>query len=114
MRFPGSKRLVALLAIMVVAPLVWAQETTGGLQGTVKDSSGAVVAGAHIIVAGTTLVGKKEIDTDTSGYYRFAKLPPGLYSITVTAKNFKSGKREGLEDPVGHLPPAHITREDGK
>src|SRR5689334_3804776 len=68
MRFPGSNRLLTLLAIIVVAPLVWAQETTGGLQGTVKDSSGAVVAGAHVIVSGTTLVGKKELDTDVSGY----------------------------------------------
>src|SRR5262249_30429725 len=113
MRFPGSKRLLALLAIMVVAPLVWAQETTGGLQGTVKDSSGAVVAAAHVVVAGTTLVGKKEIDTDTSGYYRFANLPPGMYSITVTSKNFKSVKREGMEIAVGHLPTVDITLEVG-
>src|SRR5215831_5707266 len=96
MRFPGSKRLLTLLAIFVVAPLVWAQETTGGLQGTVKDSSGAVVAGAHVTVAGSTLVGKKELDTDTSGYYRFANLPSGTYSLTVTGKNFKNVKREGM------------------
>jgi outer membrane receptor protein involved in Fe transport len=101
------------LAIIVVAPLVWAQETTGGLQGTVKDSSGAVVAGAHIVVTGTTLVGKKELDTDTSGYYRFANLPPGTYSVTVTAKNFKNVKREGLAIEVGHLPTLDLTLEVG-
>jgi hypothetical protein len=113
MRFPGSNRLLTLLAIIVVAPLVWAQETTGGLQGTVKDSSGAVVAGAHVIVSGTTLVGKKELDTDVSGYYRFANLPPGTYSLTVTAKNFKSVKREGMDIAVGHLPTVDITLEVG-
>jgi hypothetical protein len=101
------------LAIIVAAPLVFAQETTGGLQGTVKDSSGAVVAGAHVIVSGTTLVGKKEIDTDASGYYRFANLPPGTYSITVTAKNFKNVKREGMDIAVGHLPTVDITLEVG-
>jgi outer membrane receptor protein involved in Fe transport len=101
------------LAIIAVAPLVWAQETTGGLQGTVKDASGAVVAGAHIVVTGTSLVGKKELDTDTSGYYRFANLPPGTYNLSVTAKNFKGVKREGMEIAVGHLPTVDIALEVG-
>src|SRR5215472_3175206 len=113
MRFSGSKRLLTVLAILVVAPLVWAQETTGGLQGTVKDASGAVVAGAHVVVTGTSLVGKKELDTDTSGYYRFANLPPGTYNLSVTAKNFKGVKREGMEIAVGHLPTVDIALEVG-
>jgi len=30
--------------------LAFAQETTGGLQGTIEDSSGAVIGGAHLVV----------------------------------------------------------------
>ena len=89
------------------------QETTGGLQGVVKDPSGAVVPGAKVVVTGTTLVGSKEIETDGSGYYRFANLPPGTYTLTVTAKGFSTVKREGLNLEVGHLPSVDISLEVG-
>src|SRR4029077_6544892 len=90
-----------------------AQETTGGLQGTVKDPTGAVVPGAKVVVTGAALVGSKELSTDASGYYRFANLPPGAYTITVTAKGFKTFKREGLILEVGHLPSIDATLEVG-
>src|SRR5713226_4409661 len=90
-----------------------AQETTGGLQGIVKDPSGAVVPNAKVVVTGTSLVGSKELETDSSGYYRFANLPPGTYTITATAKGFKTFKRGGLILEVGHLPTSDIVLEVG-
>ena len=54
--------LVALIqigALLLFAATVFAQETTAGLQGTVKDPSGAVVANATVVVTGNTLVGDK-------------------------------------------------------
>jgi hypothetical protein len=90
-----------------------AQETTGGLQGTLKDPTGAVVPGAKVQVTGTTLVGNKELQTDSSGYYHFANLPPGTYNITVIAKGFKELKRAGVDVGVGHLPTVDLTLEIG-
>src|SRR5580704_7217722 len=113
MRFVKSSMLFALLAMALSVTLLFAQETTCGLQGTVKDPSGAVVAGAHVEVTGSTLVGQKALNTDSSGYYRFANLPPGTYSISVAAKNFKNVRREGLVLEVGHLPTVDITLEVG-
>jgi outer membrane receptor protein involved in Fe transport len=98
-----------VLALMVFfAATMVAQETTGGLQGTVKDPSGAVVAHARVVATGTTLVGTKESLTDSSGYYRFANLPPGVYTLTVTAEGFDTLKREGLNLEVGHLPTVNL------
>ena len=116
MRFSTSMRFCALLATMgllLSGLLLFAQETTGGLQGTIKDTSGAVVASAHVVVTGTTLVGSKALDSDSTGYYRFANLPPGVYTIVVTAKGFKTIRREGLNLEVGHLPTVDITLEVG-
>src|ERR1700719_3549318 len=73
-----------------------AQETTGGLQGTIKDQTGAVVPGAHVSITGTGLVGTKETDTDSGGHYNFANLPPGTYEITVTATGFSTLKQSKI------------------
>ena len=48
-------------------PSAYSQETTGGLQGTVKDPSGAVVPGAKVVLTGTSLLGNKVVITDASG-----------------------------------------------
>src|SRR5690242_13132423 len=82
--------LVALLMFTISA---FAQETTAGLQGTVKDPSGALVANAQVTVTGTTLIGDKSVKTDSAGYYRFANLPPGSYTVTVKAEGFATTKR---------------------
>jgi outer membrane receptor protein involved in Fe transport len=111
----GSTLAVVLTLVLILSllPTAVAQETTGGLQGTVKDPSGAVVPGAQVVVTGTALVGKKELVTDSSGYYRFANLPPGTYNIAVTAKGFRTLKREGLSLEVGHLPTIDFALELG-
>jgi hypothetical protein len=105
--------LLALVVVSLSLPVVLAQETTGGLQGTVKDASGAVVGGAHVVIKSSTLQGDKALDTDASGYYRFANLPPGTYSIEASAKGFKTVKRGGVNIEVGRLPTVDILLEIG-
>jgi hypothetical protein len=105
--------LVFVCALLLIVSGAFAQETTGGLQGTVKDPSGAVVPGAKVVVTSSTLVGNKQVDTDGSGYYRFANLPPGKYTITVTAAGFTTLKHD-LVLEVGHLPTADFALEVGK
>jgi hypothetical protein len=116
LRIPTLAVLLALACCCLVLPMqqsAFAQETTGGLQGAVKDASGAVVPRAKVVLEGTSLVGTKELVTDSSGYYRFANLPPGSYSITVTAQGFKTYKQEGLVIEVGHLPTVDVALQVG-
>src|SRR5215472_12241577 len=109
--FYSFMKAFALTLLFVAGTM--AQETTGGLQGTVKDSSGAVVPNARVVVSGVALVGTKEINTDGSGYYRFANLPSGSYTVTVTAQGFRTVKQQGLIVEVGHLPSLDFTLEVG-
>lgn len=102
-----------LLAIFLSAINSGAQETTGGLQGTVTDPSGAVIPGADVVLTGTSLVGAKAQKSDRAGYYHFANLPPGVYKLTVKAKGFEEFVREGLPIEVGHLPTVNATLEVG-
>jgi len=86
-----ARRLACFVVLLVLlGGNALGQETTGGLQGTVKDPSGAVVQNARVEVTASTLVGNKVIATDATGYYRFANLPPGDYTVTVTAQGFET------------------------
>src|SRR5277367_746581 len=105
--------LMFTFATFVSIETGYAQETTGGIQGTVKDTSGAVVGGATVTATATTLVGSKVTTSDASGYYRFANMPPGAYTLTVTAKGFDTLKREGLVLEVGHLPSVNLELKVG-
>jgi hypothetical protein len=91
----------------------FAQETTGGIQGTVKDPQGAVIPGATVEVSGTTLIGKKTEVTDSGGYYHFEQLPPGVYSISVTAAGFAPQTQGNLELRTGALPTVGFTMQVG-
>jgi hypothetical protein len=117
MRFERFPRfcgwLLAATVLLLTSAALFAQETTGGLQGTVKDASGAVVGHAHVVVKSSALAGDKELESEANGYYRFANLPPGVYNIEVSAKGFKTAKREGLTLEVGHLPTVDIVLEVG-
>jgi hypothetical protein len=104
---------LVVVACALVCTQMFAQETTAGIQGTVKDVSGAVVGGAHVVVRGTTLAGDKSLDSESTGYYRFANLPPGVYTVEVSARGFKTVKRGGLTLEIGHLPTVDITMEVG-
>jgi len=108
----NSARLLCLFLICFCVS-VFAQETTGGLQGSVKDPSGAVVANAKVELSGSSLVGFKTLETDSRGAYRFINLPPGSYSLTVTAPGFSLLKREGLNIDVGHLPTLDLVLQIG-
>jgi hypothetical protein len=101
-----------LVATLFVAT-TFAQETTAGLQGTVKDSSGAVLAKASVEVTSAALQGIKKVETDSAGYYRFANLPPGDYDITVTANGFKTLKQGGVHLIAGSLPSIDLSMQVG-
>jgi hypothetical protein len=106
--------LKSMTYFVMALSLVWAtfafsQETTGGLHGTVKDPSGAVVSKASVVLTGNSLGGEKRLETDSSGYYRFANLPPGVYTVIVKASGFSELKRGGITVEVGHLPTLDLT-----
>lgn len=104
--------LCCVLALLLVST-AFSQETTAGIQGTVKDPSGAVVTGATVGITGSGLIGKKTATTDAGGYFRFANLSPGIYALTVSAPNFRGYKQDGIELSTGRLPTFDVTLQVG-
>jgi Carboxypeptidase regulatory-like domain len=97
------------LCLLLSSILAIAQETTGGIQGTVKDPQGAVVTGATVEVAGPALIGKKVAKTDSGGFYHVEQLPPGIYDISISATGFSQQKKTGLKLEAGALPTVNVT-----
>ncbi|MFT4112429.1 carboxypeptidase regulatory-like domain-containing protein [Silvibacterium sp.] len=88
---------VLLLSVLIASPRLHAQAVTATLLGTVTDNSGAAVPSAAIVIteAATGIVHNGV--TNESGNYTFPNLPPGTYSISVTAKGFKKEDRENVD-----------------
>jgi outer membrane receptor protein involved in Fe transport len=89
MRF---KMLGALLVVLLAAPGAIAQEQSGSLQGTVKDSQGAVLPGATVDARNPATGANTTVTTNASGVYRFPALPPGNYELAASLQGFTAGK----------------------
>jgi hypothetical protein len=98
---------VALIALLTV-PFAVAQETTSGIQGTVKDPSGAAVAKANVEVSSPALIGTRKVQSDDAGFYRFAALPPGDYTLTVSSPGFRTARQANIDLSVGRLPTVDV------
>jgi hypothetical protein len=87
--------LVVAIALFATAPL-WAQSTTGTVQGTVTDNQDAVVPGATVTLRNTQTNATRTLVTDGSGNYRFLNLPVGVYALTVELPGFSKYARDGI------------------
>jgi len=80
---------IAIL-LFVFAGLLGAQTaTTGQIDGIVRDPTGAVVAGARVVLASDAGVTREE-KSDNAGTYLFTLLPAGNYRLEISAPGFKT------------------------
>lgn len=95
--------LVVLVAVtLCTATSLFAQASTGGLRGTVKDESGAVLVGVTVEASSPARIGGAAVEvTDAEGLYRFESLPIGEYVVSFSLQGFKTLKREGIRVEVG-------------
>src|SRR5215467_11983500 len=89
-----SRRSVCFL-LFAIAP-VFAQETTGGIVGTVKDASGSTIPGARVSAANAETDVESQVLSDETGGYQFPLLRAGRYRLTVEAPGFQQLVRAGI------------------
>ena len=93
-----SKIIIATVLAMVAASPAFAQTTTTGqIQGTVLDAQAAAVPGATVTATSPQLQASRSTVTDGSGTYRFATLPPGLYSVKATLTGFQPAEQGSVQ-----------------
>ena len=81
------RALVCLASLFVTA--AWAQSFLGSVTGTVADATNAVVPHAKVVLTETRTNVQRNTITNEAGYYSFADLVPGRYTVVITAPGFK-------------------------
>jgi hypothetical protein len=89
-----SPRWVVLPLILAAA--AFAQLDNASIQGTVLDSSGAVIVGATVSVQNQGTAATTVVHSDTNGNFVAPVLPVGTYSVTVSAQGFKTYVRKDI------------------
>ena len=107
--------LAVSIAICLGAVAGFAQEITGNVAGTVRDTNGAAVAGATIVLtdSGKRVVVRNSI-SDSEGNYSFPNLGTSIYSISVEAPNFKKSVQTGIKVDVGQRRTVDVVLSAGR
>ena len=107
-------RLALCLAALLVGRGLAAAQSNGGIAGTVKDSTGAVLPGVTVEAASPALIEKvRTAVTDDQGQYKIIELRPGTYTVTFTLGGFTTYKREGIELSAGFTATANAEMKVG-
>ena len=91
-----------------------AQEITGSINGTVKDSLGAAVKGATVTITDSDKkVVVRTINTNDDGEFSAPLVPVAYYDITVEAPNFKKHLESQVKVNVNARRTVDVTLEAG-
>jgi hypothetical protein len=78
-----------------------AQLLTGSFSGTVQDPTGAVVNGATVTLLNQTTADTRKTVSNDRGYFTFAGVIPGTYTVSIHANGFKGWKQTDLTLNIG-------------
>ena len=111
-----SPQLLALLVISFVAlsGAAYAQ-TTGSIEGTVRDTSGALVPKASVVAVNQDTKDRRATTSNGQGDFSIQAIQPGTYDLTVTSKGFDAYRVAGIEvHPGDHQNVAKIALKIGE
>jgi hypothetical protein len=104
-----------IAALLTLSTLSFGQEFTGNMFGTVRDSTGAVVAGATVKVTdNATNVVVRTATTNDDGEFSVPNLLVSTYTVTVEAPNFKKSVQTNVKVDVGQRRAVDVILEAGK
>ncbi len=87
---------IAVSLALLTAGVLPAQEYRGRVQGTVTDSSQAIVVGAKATLTNVNTGVSVSRVTDTTGHYLFDLVEPGTYRVTVEMEGFNRFVQENI------------------
>src|SRR5205823_3966102 len=97
----GRNVVIPLLLMAPAVLLAQSQATTGTIEGTTFDQTGAVLPGATVTVRSSATGVARTVASDDKGYFRAPLLPPGSYQVTAELSGFARLQQTGLTLSIG-------------
>ncbi len=108
-----KKAAYLLLCLIVSVGIAWGQGAVGTLNGTILDTSGAVIPGATVVATDVATGVETRTTTTSAGSYTLPYLPAGTYNIRVSAPGFRTTDRNDVILRVGQVMTVNINLEVG-
>jgi hypothetical protein len=107
--FARAARSLALAAVVlgIGASSLFAQGSTGKIEGRVRDQAGAPIANAQVFLVGTAF----NALTNPQGYYFINNVPAGTYSVRAAFIGYKSTQVDGVKVLAGQTGTVDIQLE---
>ena len=106
---------VLVVLISAGAFVVNAQTATvGNISGTVRDSSGAAVPKAEVLIEDERTKASRTVTANDDGYYVVASLPAGKYTVSTSPQGFKKTVATGVEVHVSENKVLNLDLEVGQ
>jgi hypothetical protein len=95
---PSGKLFALLFALVLLCgvPLAAAGQVTGQLTGTVTDQNEAVIPNANITLRSDATGDVRRTVSNSDGYFAFAAVPAGSYTVIIEAAGFANLERRGV------------------
>jgi hypothetical protein len=88
--------LVLVFGFVSSVGLVFGQGTTGSLTGQITDPAGAAISKAAVTLTNIDTNSPVSTVSDGQGVYQFKLVPPGKYTLTISAASFASYEQKGI------------------
>jgi hypothetical protein len=89
--------------LLLTAGEIFGQSDLASITGTVRDSSGAVVAGAQVTVTNARDELQASAATNATGAYTVLNLPVGRYNFVCSMEGFKKYERSDINLAISQV-----------
>ena len=98
----------------LIAPRAQAQQTLGGITGTVQDSSGGILANTTVSLENDQTKLSRTQVTSATGSYDFVNLPIGTYTLTFSHEGFETQKIPSIVVQADRTATVNVTLKVGQ
>src|SRR2546425_3683799 len=95
------RTVIVLFSCLFLSLAAMAQLPTATLNGTVTDPQGAAVAGTKVTLLNQATGVSREATSDAQGFYTFANVAPGDYTVRVESPAFAKAEVKDIRLEVG-------------
>jgi len=102
------------ICLILIVPLPAFAQFRGTIQGNITDTSGAIVPSAKVTLTNTETQRSQTSTASGEGFYHFAGLAPGLYTVEASANGMRKGTVTGIALASESATGVNITLQAGE